>query len=139
ARIQSSPPWLAARRRAAWDAFEMLPMPSVQRDEDWRRTDVSHLHLDEFQPLDAVDPGFIEALRNQRDEAAPEAAYMVDAPGPAQLDGADALIDLGVLVCSLEDAARLHPELVQRAFACIGTGESKFAALWDALWRGGAF
>ena len=31
----------------------------------------------------------------------------------------------------------VHPELVQRAFSAVRVDESKFAALWNALWRGG--
>ena len=140
ARAAESPTWLASRRRAAWDAFQALPMPSSQRDEDWRRTDVSRLHLEEFEPLDSVDAELITALRRQRDEAAPEAPFALDLPSAeTQIEGADALIAQGVLVTTLEEAATRHPELVQRALAGIGTGESKFVALWNALWRGGVF
>ncbi|MBJ7594065.1 MAG: hypothetical protein JF886_04255 [Candidatus Dormibacteraeota bacterium] len=35
-RIASSEGWLRDRRRAAWDAFTAMPMPSSQRHEDWR-------------------------------------------------------------------------------------------------------
>ena len=33
----------------------------------------------------------------------------------------------------------VHPELVQRAFSAVRVDESKFVALWNALWRGGVF
>jgi len=36
-RIASAEGWLRDRRRAAWDAFSTMPMPSSQRHEDWRR------------------------------------------------------------------------------------------------------
>ena len=38
----ASPPWLADRRRAAWDVYATLPMPSSARVSAWiiRRIDV---------------------------------------------------------------------------------------------------
>lgn len=139
ARAVASPDWLAARRRAAWDAYEALPMPSSRRDEDWRRTDISALHPEEFAPLEAVDGAVVAAMRRQRDRAAPEAAFAVDAPSNPAIQDADSLLAQGVIVTSLEDAAARHPELVQRALARVAVDESKFIALWNALWRGGVF
>ena len=69
ARAEASPAWLAARRRIAWDAYEALPMPSSQRDEDWRRTDISGLHLERFAPIESVDAAVLDAMRAQRDSA----------------------------------------------------------------------
>jgi Fe-S cluster assembly protein SufD len=140
ARAQSSPSWLAARRRSAWDAYTSLPMPSSQRDEDWRRTDISGLHLERFQPMESVDAAVISATRRQRDRATPEAAFAIDAPGAyAVVENADALLAQGIIVTSLEEAASRHPELAQRALASVGVDESKFIALWNAMWRGGVF
>jgi len=136
----ASPPWLAERRRAAWDAFTALPMPSSARDEDWRRTDISRLHIEDLRLLDSVDAGVVGAIRRQRDTAAPEAAFAIDAPGSYQvIENADALLAQGIIVTTLEDAAGRHAELAQRALASIPVGQSKFTALWNALWRGGVF
>jgi Fe-S cluster assembly protein SufD len=140
ARIKSSPAWLADRRRAAWDAFQALPMPSSLRDEDWRRTDISRLRMESFIPLDEVDASFVAAMRRQRDRAAEDAAFVIDAPiAGARIEGADPLLAQGVIVTTLEEAAVRHTELVQRALGSLGTSESKFTALWNALWRGGVF
>jgi len=140
ARIHDSPKWLGDKRRAAWDAFQAMPMPSSQRDEDWRRTDISRLRLDDFSIAGDLDDAFISALRAQRDHSIAEAAFMVDAPGRALVaDGTDPLIAQGVIVSTLSEAAAVHPELVQRALSSVGTSESKFTALWHALWRGGVF
>ena len=140
ARVAASPPWLAARRRAAWDAYTALPMPSSQRDEDWRRTDISGLHLDRFSPLRDVDAGVLAAMRLQRDAAAPDAALAVDAPfGEPPIIDADALQAQGVIVTTLHEAAVRHTEIVQRALASQAVDESKFTALWNAMWRGGVF
>jgi len=135
----TSPVWLAARRRIAWDAYEALPMPSSHRDEDWRRTDISGLHPERFTPIEHVDVSVINAMRAQRDRAAPDAATVIDAPGASAVEHADTLLAQGVIVTTLEEAASVHPELVERALTNVRADESKFAALWQALWRGGAF
>jgi Fe-S cluster assembly protein SufD len=139
ARAEASPAWLAARRRIAWDAYESIPMPSSQRDEDWRRTDISALHPERFAPIESVDVAVIDAMRAQRDGAAPDAAFVIDSPVPSPIEGADTLLAQGIIVTTLEEAALVHPELVQRAFAAVRVDESKFIALWNALWRGGVF
>src|SRR5262245_47440064 len=41
------PEWLLELRRAAWQRFLELPMPSV-RDEEWMRTDIRLFKLDRF-------------------------------------------------------------------------------------------
>jgi Fe-S cluster assembly protein SufD len=139
ARAEASPGWLAARRRIAWDAYETIPMPSSQRDEDWRRTDISALHPERFTPIDGVDAAVVDAMRAQRNAAAPKAAFVIDSPVPAPIEGADTLLAQGIIVTTLEEAAMVHSELVQRALAATRVDESKFIALWNALWRGGVF
>jgi len=139
ARAATSPVWLGARRQIAWDAFEALPMPSSHRDEDWRRTDISGLHPERFTPMAHIDTSVLDAMRAQRDSAAPDAALVIDAPVTAAVEQADTLLAQGIIVTTLEEAARVHPELVERALANVRPDESKFAALWHAMWRGGAF
>jgi Fe-S cluster assembly protein SufD len=138
-RIASADGWLRDRRRAAWDAFSTMPMPSSQRDEDWRRTDISKLRLSLFQPALGVDEVLIEAIRHRRDRAAPDAALMVDAAPVTRIEHSDMLTASGILLSSLDEAAQLHPELVERALAGVAVGESPFVALWNAMWTGGAF
>jgi Fe-S cluster assembly protein SufD len=139
AREATSPAWLAARRRIAWDAYEALPMPSSHSDEDWRRTDISGLHLERFAPLQNVDTAVLDAMRAQRDTAAPNAALVFDGPMSSIIEGADTLLAQGIIVTTLQEAATVHSELVERAFAAVRVDESKFTALWNAVWRGGAF
>ncbi|MDQ6846647.1 MAG: Fe-S cluster assembly protein SufD [Candidatus Dormibacteraeota bacterium] len=138
-RIASADGWLRDRRRAAWDAFTAMPMPSSKRDEDWRRTDISKLHLNEFHPAEGVDEALIAAIRRRRDRAAAEAALMVDASPVTRIEQSDQLTAAGVVLSSLDEAAQLHPELVERALAGVAVGESPFMALWNAMWQGGAF
>src|SRR5258708_4524988 len=76
----------------------------------------------------------------RRARAAPGAALLVSPRrGVRACDATDLLTAQGVIVGSLEEAAVNHPELVERGLGAIATGESKFLALWDALWRGGCF
>ena len=44
---RDEPAWLDDMRRAAWQRFLELPMPSV-RDEEWMRTDIRLFKLDRF-------------------------------------------------------------------------------------------
>jgi Fe-S cluster assembly protein SufD len=144
ARAAGAPGWLAERRRAAWDAFVSLPMPDHMADEDWRRTDVSRLDPTAFDaepPADvAQGAALVEAMRSLRDEAAPDAAFLaITRRGVRACDDMDMLTAQGVIVSTLEEAAINHPELVQRALATVRVGETKFLAMWNALWRTGVF
>ncbi|MEK7137101.1 MAG: Fe-S cluster assembly protein SufB, partial [Patescibacteria group bacterium] len=47
---------------------------------------------------------------------------------------------LGVIFLDMDDALRLHPELVQQYFmTCVPNTDHKFAALHGAVWSGGTF
>ncbi|MGO8687944.1 MAG: SufB/SufD family protein [Candidatus Dormibacteria bacterium] len=138
--VARSPAWLAARRTAAWDAFTALPVPSSARDEDWRRTDISKLHVDRFGASGPAGDGLLDIALARHAAALPGSALVLCGPdGTVTVENAESLLAQGVIVSSLEEAALLHPELVQRGLAGIGVGESYFTALWNALWRGGAF
>ena len=138
--VAMSPAWLAARRTAAWDAFAALPAPSSARDEDWRRTDIARLHLDRFGPAGPAGAGLLDLARSRHAAALPKAALLLCGPdGTTTVENDEALLAQGVIVSSLEEAAVRHPALVQRGLAGIGVDETYFAALWNALWRGGAF
>ncbi|TSC59074.1 MAG: Fe-S cluster assembly protein SufB [Candidatus Peregrinibacteria bacterium Greene0416_19] len=48
--------------------------------------------------------------------------------------------DLGVIFLDMDDAVRLHPELVKQYFMkCVPMTDHKFAALHGAVWSGGTF
>jgi len=138
-RIATAHGWLHDRRQAAWDAFSTMPMPSSQRDEDWRRTDIAKLRLSGFRPSDGIDEPLVNAIRQRRDQGAADAALMVDAAPVTRIEHSDELTAAGIVLSSLEEAARLHPELVERALGAVGVAESPFVALWNAMWSGGAF
>ena len=138
-RIASSTGWLRDRRQAAWDAFTAMPMPSSQRDEDWRRTDIGKLKLPLFHDGEPVEDSLVAAIRERRDRATPTAALVVDAAPGTHIEQNDQLAAAGIVVTSLEDAVRVHPALVERALTSVGVAESPFIALWNAMWKGGVF
>ncbi len=48
--------------------------------------------------------------------------------------------ELGVIFLDMDDALRLHPELVRQYFMkCVPASDHKFAALHGAVWSGGTF
>ena len=48
-RDRDEPTWLTARRREAFARFQAFAWPT-SRDEEWRRTDIRGLRLNEFNP-----------------------------------------------------------------------------------------
>lgn len=144
----SEPPWLRQRRLEAWRVYEATPMPTLQ-DEDWRRTDISALALDELLPfaeapcaqVDSV-AGLHQELRALLDVGQPEGGLLVQHDSQVvHLSLAEEAAKQGVIFTSLEVAVREQPDLVKRYFMtrCLPPEHGKFAALHGALWSGGAF
>ncbi len=115
---RSEPTWLREARLKAWQSFEAQPLPNSDRDEDWRRTDISKLNLDAFS-----------ASANGHSTPTLSLAEIVDSAGSKSL--AD-----GVIFCTLDEAIRKYPDLVREHLA---EADGKFGALNAALWAGGAF
>ena len=150
-RIASSTAAVAARRRAAWELYESLPMPDPRSDEDWRRTPLRGLDPATF----VTDPGptdhgeaLVAALRALRDELDPQAGFLATTRnGVRAFDGLDILHAQGVIVTTLQRAAERHPEVLERGLSLVdptvaqrsGHGDAKWLALWNALWRDGVF
>lgn len=112
-RAAGLPAWLEQRKLDDLATFRELPHPDSNRDEDWRRTDVSGI---DFREHALPGPG-----------AVPEVAAELTAQG--------------VTVSSLEAAAASHPELVRRYLEqeVVPAAAGKFAAYNAAFWRGGVF
>jgi Fe-S cluster assembly protein SufD len=127
-------------RAAALSAYEQLPLPTWRRSGFWT-TNVRDLDLDALEPRHHepgadVPPIVSEALGDEplAGRLVQRGASVVD----VQMD--PELAAQGVVLSSLEDAAREHPELVQRHFMARLTYErDKFEAASAAFWSGGAF
>lgn len=136
---RDEPGWASDLRRAAWERFEELPMPSGS-DEEWMRTDIRLFRLNRF----AV-PGDLEAsaklpsaLLRAGVEVGGHAASLNSRPVDSSL--AAELADQGVLFGSLDELMaaegdRLRPYFERRV---VDPGYDKFAALHAALWSGGS-
>ena len=152
-----SPDWIKEKRNTAWEAYENLPMPT-QRDEMWKYTDLSTLNNLNVKTLEKSKFSAVEKFESFPDEAikllSDEAIHLEENGGmckPGLLiqhdsqvtftDVDEELIEKGVIFCSMADAVRNHPELVQKHFMekVVPVGESKFSSLNAALWNGGIF
>jgi Fe-S cluster assembly protein SufD len=109
--LPEAPEHVRSLRKAAFEEFRSLPIPS-QETEEWRYTDLSSFEL-EFA-------------------AAPPRQTLTTSNQP--LDGT------GVVFCDLDRAAEEHPELLERALhGLVPTGRTKFTALHGAFRTGGTF
>jgi hypothetical protein len=50
ARQRGEPEWHIQRRLEAWERFSSLPLPSPKQ-EDWRYTDITTLHLEDYAAI----------------------------------------------------------------------------------------
>ncbi|MGB4868690.1 MAG: Fe-S cluster assembly protein SufD [Candidatus Promineifilaceae bacterium] len=140
----NEPDWMLALRLEAFDVYESLPMPTPQL-EDWRRTDLRRLKLDDFGPsvngdagADATIPDYL-GKQLTTDEAG---GNMLQVDGVVKaLTLSDGLKAQGVIFCDMHTAVAQYPDLVQKHFMTEGVriDEGKFAALHGAFWRGGTF
>src|SRR5579862_176293 len=131
ASLHGDPQWLRARRREAFEIFERLPLPS-KSDEEWRRTDISALNLEEFAPFEQAngaapsDPieGAAAVLRQRGSE-----------PGHVELP--EELRRQGVVFMPLSQAVREVDWLEKHLFMATPPDRDKFAALHSAFFSGG--
>jgi Fe-S cluster assembly protein SufD len=138
AHLASLPPlpaWWLDRKRAAYEKFAPLPMPS-RTDEGWRFSNLGALSLDGFE-AGGVIPG---APSSDAPFASAALAFVNNAPVAGNALPAD-LAAQGVLVTSLADAVHAHPDLVRAHFMAQPPrlGSEKFAALHTAFLADGAF
>ena len=131
----TEPKFLADRRAHALELLGTLALPEFKGRPGWEFTDLSALDLSTYGP--APD----------RNGAAPSAPPLFAPAGAVeliQIDGgarpSNRSLPGGVIVSSLEDAARDHPELVERYLGtAVGSQGDLFLARNEAGFRGGAF
>ena len=138
---RAEPEWMRERRLDAWQTYQRIPMPTRQ-DEEWRRTDLRRLKLDDVQPY-------------SDDRASAEGTLLPEAEREEQLAGflglrnaqrtefriKESLAEKGVIFTDLATAVREHGDLVREYFMtrCVPASDSKFAALHGAFWDNGIF
>jgi Fe-S cluster assembly protein SufD len=131
------PQFLAARRKRAAALANSLELPQFKGRPGWEFTDLSELDLSAYRPAQGV---------NGSAKLPPEPLLApIDAIELVQLDagmraGVDQPLPDGVVISSLEQAARDHAELVERHLGVIvGPQQDIFVARNEASFRGGAF
>lgn len=124
------PEWFVESRRRGWEDFQRLPLPAA-KDENWRFSNVKALALDGFcYPGPVGDPASLVGRSTSLGDAAARFVFgnnrLIAATAPA----AD-LVEAGLVVMSLEEAAVAHSELVEKHFMAqeAALGSAKFAAL----------
>lgn len=134
---RKEPDWLLERRLHAWQVFEDLPMPTRQ-DEEWRRTDISKLRLNELAPFAPADAQVQSPLRLNGSKAG---VLSQSNSVTVEQSLSDELKGQGVIFTDLDTAVRDHPELVRPYLSteAIPAEAGKFQALNAALWSGGVF
>ncbi len=141
---RQEPAWLAESRLAAWELYEMMPMPS--RDmEEWRRTDYRHIRWEEASVLsnggqpsfDLVPMAMQEPLIG--DVQGGMLAFVDGKVVRSELH--DSLASQGIVFTDLLTACRDYPQLVRENLMtrAVTPGQGKFSALHGALWTHGVF
>jgi Fe-S cluster assembly protein SufD len=143
---RNEPDWLRQKRLDAWSQYEQIPMPK-RTDEEWRRTDIRLLPIDEVAPfsdfVDRVsDRADLPALVRPHLEAAGEVSGTVVQRDSATLyfDVDPSLASQGVVFADLDTAVREHPDLLRQYFMtdeAVPASDNKFAALHGAFWTTG--
>jgi Fe-S cluster assembly protein SufD len=113
----SQPQWLAARRERAASLSAELALPSFKGVQGWEFTDLSKLDLDAYPPADGGEGEAVEPLFPYFEEG----------------DHGDAI------VMPLDEAARAHPDLLERHFGTVVASDDPFVARNEAALKAGAF
>src|SRR5947209_2835064 len=150
ARAKGEPDWVREARLRAWEVYEATPTPS-QRDEEWRRTSIRQLKLDQQTPFAAPEER-VGALADAPEAARAGLEAAVGANPRAGLllqhnstviyhELGEEAAAQGVIFTGLDEAVREHADLVRRYLLtqAVPATHDKFAALHAAFWSGGTF
>lgn len=140
---RDEPAWLTNMRRAAWEQFQDMAMPSM-RDEEWMRTDIRLFKLDRFALPDSTSAE-TPALPHPMPHALLAAGVdlggrdvIVDSKSVA-VELSQKWVDQGVLFGSLSHIVCEHGDLLRPFFErrVVDPFRDKFSALNAACWTGG--
>jgi Fe-S cluster assembly protein SufD len=131
----SEPEFMTARRERAVGLSATLDLPQFKGKPGWEFTDISDLQLSSFRPSEGNGAAPPDAHRSLFEPQDATTLRQFDAGEPV-LEGE---LPEGVIVSSLDFAARVHPELVRRHLGSVVSADDVFVARNDASFRGGAF
>ena len=138
---RDEPAWVRERRLDAWRAYEGIPMPA-RTDEEWRRTDLRRLKLDQYEVEGAENGAHKGTLIPHAEREEAFAGFLGLKNGKqVEYTFSDDARGRGVIFCDMATAVREHGDLLQRYFMtqAVPAGDSKFAALHGAFWTNGVF
>jgi Fe-S cluster assembly protein SufB len=148
--IKREPEWMTQWRLKAFRHWQTMPQP------DWAKVKLEPIDYQALsyysapkkapKSLDEVDPALLETYEKlgvPLHERAALAGVAVDAVFDSVSVGTTfrkKLADAGVIFCSMSEAIREHPELVQKYLgSVVPTGDNFFAALNSAVFSDGSF
>src|SRR5262245_35124624 len=112
---RAEPDWMRERRLEAWRAYEAIPMPA-RTDEEWRRTDLSRLRLDEVEPFTegSDEQGTLVPPAERSERFAGFLGFRDARRVEYSFD--KKLAESGVIFTDLATAVREHPDFVREYF-----------------------
>lgn len=139
------PTWLRDSRLHAWEAYLQTPMPT-EKQEDWRRLDLSGLDLTQLRTFDLAPAQKVEELPKLprwvesaiKHFGADAGVLFQTTTNRGYLKLAKQLADQGVIFCDLATAVDKHADLI-RSHLIDGQQPVKFNLLTRALYNCGAF
>ena len=138
----AEPEWASAYRKEAWERFLQAPMPS-RTQEHWRRTDISHLTLENIVPSPPTEhralPEWLEGSIHGGARRVGGTLAFVDGT-LAHEHVTDSLRKKGVIFTSWSQAIQRHPDLMRRAIENVDydPADEKLTAMARAYATGGA-
>ncbi len=139
ARVQHLPAWWLDRKRAAYERFLTLPMPS-RTEEGWRFSNLAGVTLDGFKiPAGSVD--FKKTTHADIGVAGAGTLLFANNRLAMQEPLATDAADRGVVFDTLQNALLKHGDLIKSHLLSQPSklGSGKFAALHEAFLEDGAF
>lgn len=145
---KNEPQWMLDFRLHALDMFEKKPMPNW--GADLSALDVDNLYY-YLKPQVSIQRSWDDVPENIKTTfqklGIPQAEQKILAGVGAQFDSEIIYESLkeqwreqGVIFCSMDQAVKQYPDLVQQYFATVVPAhDNKFAALNSAAWSGGSF
>ncbi|MFQ3612056.1 MAG: Fe-S cluster assembly protein SufD [Fimbriimonadales bacterium] len=141
ARAKGEPQWHIERRLEAFERFIQLPLPSPKQ-EDWRYTDITTLHLEDYPPVGWTNqtptqsptemPAFLTENPTVRVYHRAGFGLEVHLPEPLQ--------QAGVVVADLHTVLSTQPERLEQDLGRLAPiPGDKFSVLHTACWDTGLY
>lgn len=132
-RFSDEPGWLTRRRQDLSESYFGLPLPERQR------TPLKHRQLQKIPVFLAPAESPWQAPVPSRENAG-AATLIIQDGRQSRLGSPPVLLDQGVILCTLSEAARETPQLVEQYLGTVVDDRlDKFQALNGAFWQDGLF